>query len=86
MCSIFQRSEDTEAHVAEFTIDATTQAASLISDSILDYCEEVGGITVSSDCEVRMCARAIVRLVLARLARAEQSTQLVRVDTGVPLP
>ena len=43
--------ELTEGHIAEYTIDASGKAA-LVGDTMIQYCAEMGGITISRDCAV----------------------------------
>ena len=39
-------------HISEYTIDATTSAATLVTDKEISYCFEAGEIYAAPDCSV----------------------------------
>jgi len=45
--------ENTVGHIAEYNIDPSTGIATLVSDQAFGYCNEMGDVTVSTDCTIR---------------------------------
>ncbi|GMH73458.1 hypothetical protein TrST_g10908, partial [Triparma strigata] len=45
--------ENTVGHLSEYDIDPSTGIATLVSDQGFEYCNEMGDVTVSSDCSVK---------------------------------